>query len=515
MKMTGKPIGIDAGGKRIVVLNESDARELGVRSLDRVRLVAGKYALTAIVNTTSKLLREGELGVYQEVQEQLHLFENQMVEATAAGSPPSLLHIKTKLRGQDLRMNELREIVTDVVDGRLSETEIASFVVGLHSFGMSPEEAYGLSVAMVETGKQLQIEAPQIADKHSIGGVPGDKTTLLVVPIVAACGLTIPKTSSRAITSAAGTADRAEILMPVEFGADEIRRIVDRTKGCIIWGGSLDLAPADDIFIQVEHPLSIDPLLLPSILSKKKAVNANIVVIDIPCGRGAKVKTIGEARMLARDFLRLGSRLEMKLQCAITYGEQPVGHCVGPALEAREALEAIMRRKSIPDLVDKATDIAGMILEMSGISQDGRALAMETLTSGRAERKLRDIILEQGGNGSITPEDIPVGAHQFDISSESTGYVFWVNNSALVQLARLAGSPKDKGAGVVIHKKMGDSVTKGERLYTVYADKGSKLSEVELIARDAKVFGVSHRMEMTIEEIKEIPEIEKAFILER
>ncbi len=515
MRLAARMIGIDAGGKRIVVLNEADAKELGVRSLDRVRLQAGKYELTAIVNTTFGFLREGELGVYQEVQDQLNLSEDDHVEATAASSPPSLLHIRTKLRGQNLSMTELREIVRDVIDGKLSEAEIASFVVGLHSYGMSPDEAYGLSLAMVETGKRLQIEARQIADKHSIGGVPGDKTTLLVVPTVSACGLTIPKTSSRAITSAAGTADRAEILMPVEFSADEVRRIVDRTKGCIIWGGSLDLAPADDMFIQVEHPLSIDPLLLPSILSKKKAVNANIVVIDIPCGRGAKVKTIGEARMLARDFMNLGSRFDMILRCAITYGDQPVGHCIGPALEAREALEVIMRRKSTPDLVDKAADIAEMILQMAGISGDGQSLAMETIRSGKAERKLREIISEQGGNPKIMPEDIPVGAQNVDILSDKSGYVFWINNSALVRLARLAGSPKDKGAGIIIHKKIGDAVTEGERLYTLYADRETKLAEAEQVARDAIIFGVSHRMEMTIEEIKDIPQIERAFILER
>lgn len=515
LRMTARLLTLDAGGKRIVVLNESDAKELGVRSLDRVRILADSHELRAIVNTTPKLIREGELGVYLEVQQHLQLQDGEAVEVTPTSSPPSLLHIRSKLRGRSLATTELRDIVRDVIDGKLSEIEIASFVVGLHSCGMSPEEAYGLSIAMVETGATLKLDASIIADKHSIGGVPGDKTTLLVVPIVSACGLTIPKTSSRAITSAAGTADRAEVLMPVEFSVDEMGRIVKRTNGCVVWGGSLDLAPADDLFVQVEHPLSIDPLLLPSILSKKKAVSANVVVIDIPCGRGTKVKTIGEAEMLARDFMHLGSRLDMRLQCAITFGEQPVGYCIGAALEAREALQVIMGRGSVPDLVDKAVDLAGILLEMGGVTQKGWDLAMETLKSGKAERKLREIIAEQGGNSNITPEQISIGRESVDIISDNSGYVFWISNNALVQLARAAGAPKDSGAGVVIHKKIGDTVAKGERLYTIYADKGTKLSEAERLAQDARIFGVSDRVEMMIEEIKQLHEEEKMFILER
>ncbi|MFH0848508.1 MAG: AMP phosphorylase [archaeon] len=513
--MISRILSLEAGGKRIVILNESDAKELGIRSSDRVRVLADGHELGAIVNTTSRLIREGELGVFLEVQQHLQLDDGEAVEVTPAGSPPSLLHIRSKLRGRSLAVTELRDIVRDVVDGKLSDIEIASFVVGLHSFGISPEEAYGLSTAMVETGVTLKLGASMIVDKHSIGGVPGDKTTLLVVPIVSACGLTIPKTSSRAITSAAGTADRAEVLMPVKFSVDEMSRIVKRTNGCVVWGGALDLAPADDLFVQVEHPLSIDPLLLPSILSKKKAVNADVVVIDIPCGRGTKVKTIGEAEILARDFMRLGSRLGMRLQCAITFGEQPVGHCVGAALEAREALETIMGRSSVPDLVDKAVDLAGILLEMAGITQNGWDLAMETLKSGKAEKKLREIISEQGGDGKITPENIPIGKESVDIISDNSGYVFWINNNSLVQLARVSGAPKDNGAGIIIHKKIGDTVKEGEKLYTIYAEKGTKLSEAERLARDARVFGVSDRVEMMIEEIKELREEEKAFILER
>src|SRR5574337_61162 len=249
---------------------------------------------------------------------------------------------------------------------------------------------------MVATGKQLHLRKKIIADKHSIGGVPGDKTTLLVVPIVAAAGLTIPKTSSRAITSAAGTADRAEILMPVDLDVKEMKKVITKCNGCIVWGGALDLAPADDIFVRAEYSLSIDPLLLPSIMSKKKAVGATHLVIDIPTGRGAKVKTIGEADLLSKDMIELGRRLGIHTHCVLTYGEQPIGLTMGPALEAREALSILMNESKVPDLIDKACHIAGSIFELAG-KKNGYNLARNILHSGKAEKKLRDIISQQGG----------------------------------------------------------------------------------------------------------------------
>ncbi|MHA1742623.1 MAG: AMP phosphorylase, partial [Candidatus Heimdallarchaeota archaeon] len=293
-----------------------------------------------------------------------------------------------------------------------------------------------------------------------------------------------------------------------------MERVVGRTNGCIVWGGSLYLAPADDIFVQVEYPLSIDPLLLPSIMSKKKAVGANFLVVDIPCGRGTKVKTIGEADMLANDFIALGKKLGIKTQCAITYGEQPIGHTLGSALEAREALEVLMRKKNVPDLVDKATHIAGILLEMVG-KKNGQRLALEILKSGKAEEKMREIIMEQGGDPEIKPEDIEIGSYGLDVTADRSGYVLWINNADLVEIARAAGSPKDKGAGILLYKKLGEKVSKGERLFTVYAEKSRKLERAREEIEEEESIGVGERMEMVIHEIKEMPVHKKAFILER
>ena len=282
----------------------------------------------------------------------------------------------------------------------------------------------------------------------------------------------------------------------------------------MVWGGSLNLAPADDMFVRIEHPLSIDPLLLPSIMSKKKAVNTDLLVLDIPTGRGTKVKTIGDAELLAKDFMELGRRLNIKVQCAITYGEQPVGYTIGPSLEAHEALSVLMGRTEVPDLVDKATDIAGILLEMSG-KKDGKNLALEILKSGKAEKKLREIIEAQGGDPNVKPEDIHIGDETFTVRSEKSGYLLWINNASLVEMARLAGAPKDKGAGIRLHKKIGDPVRKKDPLFTVYAERNIKLERAINRLEESYVLGVGERREMLIHEVKELPVPKKTFMLER
>src|SRR5574337_824383 len=467
-------LGIESGGKPIVFLNKHDADEVGVTASGRIKINLKRRELTAIVNI-STTVKIGTIGVNNEVRKKLDLRQHSVVEFEVGTCPKSLQFIHHKLKGQRLLYSEILEIVKDVVEGNLNEGEITAFVTALDIKGLDLDEAVSLSSSMVATGKQLHLRKKIIADKHSIGGVPGDKTTLLVVPIVAAAGVTIPKASSRAITSAAGTADRAETIMPVNFGIEEMESIVKKCNGCIVWGGSLELAPADDIFVRTEYSLYIDPLLLPSIMSKKKAVGATHLIIDIPTGRGAKVKTIGESDFLAKELIELGRRLGIHTQCVLTNGEQPIGFTIGPALEAREALSVLMNESKVPDLIDKACHVAGSIFEIAG-KTNGYNLARNILHSGKAEKKLRDIISYQGGRYNLKPVDLPIGEHVMEYRAKESGVVLWMDNSSLVETARAAGAPKDKGAGIAFHKKCGDKVSKGDVLFTIHAEKASKLS---------------------------------------
>ena len=336
----------------------------------------------------------------------------------------------------------------------------------------------------------------------------------MVVPVIASLGYTIPKTSSRAITSPAGTADRVEVLAPVTLSLDEVKEVVLKTNGCMVWGGSLHLAPADDKIIRVEYPLAIDPFFVPSIMAKKKAVGSTHVVIDIPTGRGAKVKTIGEGHYIAKDFIEVGRRLGMEVTCALTYGEQPIGYAMGPALEAREAL-LTLKGKGPTDLVDKAASIAGTLLGMVGV-ENGKAMALEAIKSGRAEKKLREIIEAQGGDPEVEPEDIPLGDKLLTVYAESEGIVLWINNKVMAYIARLAGAPVDKGAGVLLKVKIGDLVKKGDPLFQIVAERAYKLQLAEKALEELRPIGIGKPQEqMLIESISFVMPHERLPIIER
>jgi AMP phosphorylase len=514
MELIAEVLNITTGGNRIAILSEQSASLLGVHSSDRIRLTHGTSEAIAIANIASNFPMN-RIGLYEEIATALNVKGDEKITVKLASVPESLINVRAKLRGDRLREKDIKTIVQDVVERHLSSVEIAAFLTALKIYGLSLSEAESMSKAMIETGKSLNFGPGPILDKHSVGGIPGDKTSMLVVPIVAAAGYTIPKTSSRAITSPAGTADRVETLCPVNLSLSEIQDVVAKTNGCLVWGGALELAPADDLFIQVEYPLGIDPLLLPSILSKKVSIGATHVAIDIPTGIGAKIKTRTEAYNLAADFVDLGKRLGLNIQCALTFGDQPLGCCMGPALEAKEALQTLMGAGS-PDLREKAVSLAGMLFEMVG-AENGRAIAERMLDSGKAEKKMREIIAAQGGDPTIKPDDLPVGKFHEVLRSDRAGRVLWLSTDDLVRIARAAGTPKEKGAGVVLHAKLGDTVHKDGVLLEIFADRPSKLSSALELAKQLSPIVLSKKPEeeMILDQVPKKASVDKPFSLDR
>jgi AMP phosphorylase len=514
MELSVETLMISTGGSRIALLSEESANLLGVHSSDRIKIACNNQEMIAIANIAD-YFPPNRIGLYRETVEALGVKESEKVQVTLAPLPESLFNIRAKLHGERLREQDLVAIVKDVVERHLSTVEIAAFLTALSIHGLSTGETEGLSRAMISTGKTIDFGAGPILDKHSVGGIPGDKTSMLVVPIVAAAGFTIPKTSSRAITSPAGTADRVETLCPVNLSIKEIKEVVAKTNGCLVWGGSLELAPADDLFIQVEYPLGIDPMLLPSILSKKKAIGATHVVIDIPTGMGAKIKTRTEAYTLASDFVDMGKRLGLNIQCALTFGEQPLGCGIGPALEAREALETLMGAGP-SDLREKAVSLSGILFEMVGV-ENPRDMAEEMINSGKALKKMREIIAAQGGNPAVKPEDLPVGPESANLFSSQAGKVLWLSTDDIVRIAREAGCPKEKGAGVVLHAKLGDTVHKDGVLLEIYAERSSKLESALALAKQLSPIVLSKKPEekMVLDRVPEQATHEKTFMLDR
>jgi AMP phosphorylase len=303
---------------------------------------------------------------------------------------------------------------------------------------------------------------------------------MIVVPIVAAAGLTMPKTSSRAITSPAGTADTMEVLAKVEFDINQLKEIVASAGGCIVWGGAVKLAPADDKIIHVEYPLSIDPegQVLASVMAKKKSIDADYLVVDIPVGKGAKIEDMNEAQQLASKFIELGRRLDIKTECLVTDGSAPIGRGIGPALEARDVLE-VLSGNGPTDLANKSIELAGVLFELCGKVPKGGGMkyASEILSTGKAEKKMRDIIKAQCGDHNIKASDIKIGKHSFDVLSTTKGRIRLIDNKLISRVARAAGAPKDKGAGVYLHAVVGDEVEVGQKLFTIYSEVKDKLDD--------------------------------------
>lgn len=478
MKLTAKILDIATRG---VLLNRLDARSIGVLNGDRVQIINPKngVSVAAFVETTSTIAQQGTGGIYRITNERLHLEDGAEIEIREAGRPASLDFIKKKMDGGRLSKEETLTIIRDVVSDDLSPAELTAFITASYINPLDMDEVENLTRAMVETGEQIKFPSRPIVDKHSIGGVPGNKISFLVVPIIAASGLKIPKTSSRAITGAGGTADLMEVLAFVEFSASEVQQMTEKIGGCIVWGGATNIAPADDRIIIQEYPFKIDARgqMLASVLAKKFAVGANLVVIDIPVGQHTKVSTMQEGRKLAREFIELGERLNMKVECALTYGDIPVGHSIGPKLEVIEALRVLEGATEPNSFIQKSLSIAGIAFEMSGKAPrgGGTAMAQELLTSGKALEKFRRIIEIQGGDPNVKSSDISPGEHQYVIKSPASGYVIEMNNTSLITLARTAGAPHDRGAGILLHAKKGKLVKSGDPLFTIYADRSWRL----------------------------------------
>ena len=461
-----------------VLVSKSDADSLGAVAGSRVA-VGCKGVLYGAIIIVSDDAEAGRVGLTPRLKDKLSSCST--VELYPFELPPSFSALKKRLEGQPLEESEFKKLIGDVVNGFYDEAQIAGFLVSQMYRRLSEEELSYLIRAMVETG--VVVKFPEtVYDVHSIGGVPGNsKVALLTVPIVASQGLLIPKTSSRAITSPAGTADTMEVLARVTFSPQEVHDIALRARGVIVWGGALGMAPADDIFVRVERKLDIDPQtqMVASILSKKLAMSVSRLVVDIPVGRGAKVEDEDKAVALGSIFLAQAQRLGMVMRVALTYGGEPIGYSIGPALEAREALRTLIRGEGAPSYVEKACSLAGLVFELAGAAprDRGYSLACKILREGVAYKKFREIIEAQEGDPDVKPEDIRLAGRSFTLEAPRDGIISVLNNRGISLAAKAAGAPDDKGAGILLHAKTGHRVHRGDPVLTIYASTESRLRD--------------------------------------
>ncbi|MEK6925659.1 MAG: thymidine phosphorylase [Nanoarchaeota archaeon] len=466
------------------MLNKKTADSLGIKTVDRISiktLQKKPKEIFSFVNTIGNLVKDNQIAVSSETKDVLKLKNGQKVKVSFAPTPKSLVFIKKKMDGKELSEKEIFGIIKDLVNNALSEAEIALFISSMYEVGTTFKETVYLIKAYLASGEKLILNNKIIVDKHSIGGIPGNRTTPIIVSICASTGLIFPKNSSRAITSAAGTSDVIETLAPVSFSSAEIKKIIKKTNACLVWGGSLKMVPADSKMIFVEKKLGIDPKanLLASIMSKKLAVGSNFILIDIPYGKNAKVN-LKEALELKRDFENLGRYFKRKIKVVLTKGDHPIGNGIGPVLEMKDVLAVLKNEDSAPvDLKEKSLLLVAEILEMTGKAKKGRGkiLAKEILLSGRAFEKFKQIIEAQGGK----IRDLPLAKFKKKIIAKKSGIISEINNKKINYLARVAGAPLDKAAGIYIYRNVSSKIKKGQNLIAIYSESESRLRQtVEL-----------------------------------
>jgi thymidine phosphorylase len=471
--LRARRLGLDTHYEAVVFLHKESriCRSEGFVAHTRVLLCHGtEQVIATLYHATGNLIAHDEAALSESAWSRLGLKDGERIVVTHTGPLDSLSHLRSRIYGHELSEASLHAIIQDVVEGKYSDIHLSSFLTACAARALDRNETLALTHAMVEAGDRLKWPAGTVVDKHCAGGLPGNRTTPIIVAIVTALGLTMPKTSSRAITSPAGTADTMETMAPVELDTAAIRRVVEREGGCIVWGGAVNLSPADDILIRVERALDLDTegQLIASILSKKLAAGSSHLIIDLPVGPTAKVRSQQAAEALSRALTDIAETFGLRTRVVLTDGLQPIGRGIGPALEARDVLSVLQCRQDAPaDLRERALMLTAAVLELAeaAAAGQGHAMAMQALDSGGAWVKFQAICEAQGG--MRTP---PEARQRRPLVAERAGSIRSINNRKIARLAKLAGAPDDKAAGVDLQVALGDSVHAGQPWCTVHAD---------------------------------------------
>ena len=483
MKLIVKDMDIATGGVKVVLLNEKDADKLDLHHNERVIIKKGKKATTAVLDIaeSSRAVSLGKIGLFEEVLDDLNVKHNDFIELSAGKKPISVSYIKKKLDGIELTYPETLAIIKDIVEDNLTAIELTSYITANYVRGTSMQEILDSTKAMTVTGSIIKVSGKVIADVHGIGGVPGNRTTPIVVAILVAAGLKVPKTSSRAITSPSGTADTMDLFCPVGLPIPKLQKILKKVGGFIVWGGAeeINLAPADDKIIRIEHPLEIDAegQMLASIMAKKASVCATHLLLEMSVGRSAKLSNRKEANRLKKYFDRIGKSIGLKISYYIDDGSQPIGNGIGPALEARDVVWLLTNDAKAPkDLLIKSLKMSAQMLEFTGKVKKGKglALAKKLVEDGSAYKAFVNIITAQGGCEK-KEKDIPLGKFTKVIRASKSGRISHVDNKITTKVGRMAGAPSDHGSGVYLHVHKGAKVKKGDKLFTIYSQNAEEL----------------------------------------
>lgn len=407
--------------------------------------------------------------------------------------------IEKKKHGIELTKEEIFEMIAAYTAGEIPDYQMSAFTMAVYFNGMTDRETFDLTEAMATSGDTVDLSAfgDRSVDKHSTGGV-GDKTTLIVAPIVATCGGIVAKMSGRGLGHTGGTVDKLESfpgfatsLSPADFAAQ-----VERC-GLAVIGQSADLAPADKkLYALRDVTATVDsiPLIASSIMSKKLAAGTRSIVLDVKCGSGAFMRTPEDAQALAETMVKIGTAHGRRTAAIISNMDIPLGHAIGNALEVKEAME-VLRGRGPDDLREVCLTLASLMVELSCkvSAEEARAMTKDALESGRAFDTFCRWIGEQGGDVAYATNPALFGesAHQVDILSDRDGYILSCNAEEIGLAAMILGAGRqtkedviEPKAGIILHKKTGDAISRGDVIATLYTDRAEAID-----AARAQVWG--------------------------
>lgn len=425
------------------------------------------YAFLQVVDD-ARLVKPTELALNNEAFKQINLPEGANISITLSPPPPSLSSIKRKIAGNILSSGEYSAIINDIYARRYSNMDIASFLVASGSF-MSAPEVLALTEAMVGDKTIHWDNESIVVDHHCLGGIPGNKTDLIIASIVAAYGLPIPKTAARSLTSCAGVADTMSVLANVDYDEKKLKQLINENRGAIVCYDGLSIAEANKIISSVERQIGITQQehITASILAIKLAAGITHLLVDIPVGPKSRIKSTNEAMRLRKLIEYVGDMLSIEIDAVITDGSEPIGNGVGAVLEARDVMKVLRNKDDAPqDLKEKSLFLAGRILEFDPKLRGGQGylVAKEILNSGRALEVMNRMIHAQGK--APQPQ---LGHLTRDIVSNVSGTVEAIDNSRINKIGIWAGAGQYAGAGLDLFKKVGDHVEQGETLYRIHS----------------------------------------------
>lgn len=413
--------------------------------------------------------------------------------------------IAAKRDGFELSDEDITRIVSEYGNGTVPDYQMSAFLMAAYIRGLSFSEISAMTQAMIDSGEVLDLSAVDgiKADKHSTGGV-GDKTTLIIVPVLASCGLKLAKMSGRGLGFTGGTMDKLESIPGFNTSLSQDKIIAQLNSiGAVMAGQMLDIVPADKkIYALRDVTATVDsiPLISASVMSKKIACSSDVILLDVKVGSGAFAREIKDARELAETMIAIGRNLGRRVGAVISDMNQPLGNAVGNAVEVIEAIETL-RGGGPADLRTLCIELCAVILQMAGYCnsiEDARKMAADALDSGAALSKFREIVAAQGGDIRIIDDTslLPQASITFEVRSDKAGFIEKIDCARVGVVASILGAGREKkedsidpSVGIIVRKKIGDYVDAGDVIAVLYANDKDRVQTAQSMIKDAYMIG--------------------------